>query len=110
MKLIIAIVQDQDSIVLIDELNNEGYRVTKLASTGGFLRDGNTTLLIGVEDDYVNNVIDIIKTNAKRREITSTMMSVEMQGDAYFPFPVEVTVGGATIFVLSVEEYIKIKE
>ena len=50
MKLIIAIVQDEDASRLISNLMNEGYGVTKLATTGGFLRAGNTTLLIGVDD------------------------------------------------------------
>lgn len=107
MKLIIGIVQDQDSIIVIDELSRQGFRVTKLVSTGGFLKDGNTTLLIGVNEKDLDEVIDIIKSNAKQREITSTMMTVGMQGEGYVPFPVEVKVGGATIFVLDVDEYIK---
>ena len=53
MKLIIAIVQDEDAPGLIEDLTEEEYRVTKLASTGGFLKSGNTTLLRGVEDEQV---------------------------------------------------------
>ena len=51
MKLIIAIVQDEDASRLIGHLMNDGFSVTKLATTGGFLRAGNTTLLVGVEDE-----------------------------------------------------------
>ena len=59
MKLIIAIVQDEDASRLIGQLMNDGFGVTKLATTGGFLRAGNTTLLVGVDDDKLRNVMDI---------------------------------------------------
>ncbi len=61
MKLIIAIVQDEDASRLINSLMSDGYRVTKLATTGGFLRSGNTTLLVGVEDDKLKNAMSIIE-------------------------------------------------
>ena len=61
MKLIIAIVQDEDASRLIGQLMNEGYGVTKLATTGGFLRAGNTTLLVGVEDDRFQGAMDLIE-------------------------------------------------
>ncbi|NMR89560.1 hypothetical protein HKB06_27860, partial [Vibrio parahaemolyticus] len=70
MKLIIAIVQDQDAPGLIEELMDKDFRVTKLASTGGFLKAGNTTLLSGVEDDKVDEILKIIEDNCKTREIT----------------------------------------
>ena len=69
MKLIIAIVQDEDSGILIDELMDEDFRVTKLASTGGFLKSGNTTLLIGIDDSRVEKCLGIITKYSKRREI-----------------------------------------
>lgn len=106
MKLIIAIVQDEDSGILIDELMAEDFRVTKLASTGGFLKSGNTTLLIGLEDEKVESCIHTINKYSKRREVTSTLMNLSMQGDGYMPYPLEVTVGGANIFILDVEEHI----
>jgi uncharacterized protein YaaQ len=108
MKLLIAIVQDQDVINLIDELTEKEYRVTKLASTGGFLKSGNTTLLMGVEDENVSDVLDIIEANCKTREITTSLLTVTMPGDAYIPYPLEVRVGGATVFVLDVEQHIKL--
>ena len=61
MKLIIAIVQDEDASRLISTLMNEWYSVTKLATTGGFLRAGNTTLLLGGEDDRVKGALDVIE-------------------------------------------------
>ena len=57
MKLVIAIVQDDDALDVIEELNDKGYRVTKLATTGGFLKSGNTTLMIGIEKEKVNVLV-----------------------------------------------------
>lgn len=108
MKLVVAIVQDQDAGSLIVDLTDKEYRVTKLASTGGFLKAGNTTLLIGVDDDVVEAVIKIIEENCKTREITTSLLTVTMPGDTYIPYPLEVKVGGATLFVLDVEQHIKI--
>ena len=108
MKLIICIVQDQDSGALIDELMDNDFRITKLASTGGFLKAGNTTLLTGVEDKDVDQVLKIIEDNCKTRELTTSLLTVTMPGDSYIPFPLEVKVGGATIFILDVEKHIKL--
>jgi uncharacterized protein YaaQ len=108
MKLIISIVQDQDAPSLIDDLTEKEFRVTKLASTGGFLKSGNTTLLMGVEDEEVEGVLDIIEDNCKTREITTSLLSVTMPGDTYIPYPLDVRVGGATIFILDVEKHIRI--
>lgn len=106
MKLIIAIVQDKDSNRLSSALIAEGIRATKLASTGGFLRAGNTTFMIGVEDDRLDDVIQIIKANCKVRDQLVTPVS-PMGGttDSYIPFPVEVQVGGAAVFVLPIERF-----
>lgn len=107
MKMVVAVVQDKDSIRLLESLVSEGYRATKLASTGGFLKSGNTTLLIGVEDKKVNHVIEIIKDTCHSREQLITPMSpVGTSGtESFLPYPVEVVVGGATIFVLDVESF-----
>ncbi|HPP30935.1 MAG TPA: cyclic-di-AMP receptor, partial [Soehngenia sp.] len=80
MKLIIAIVQDQDAPSLIEELMDKDFRVTKLASTGGFLKSGNTTLLSGVEDEKVDEALKIIEDNCKTREITTSLLTVTMPG------------------------------
>ena len=108
MKLIIAIVQDQDMPSLIDDLTEKEFRVTKLASTGGFLKSGNTTLFMGVEEDKVEEAIRIIEDNCKTREITTSLLTVSMPGDTYIPYPLEVQVGGATLFILDIEQYIRI--
>ncbi|WP_284642819.1 cyclic-di-AMP receptor [Paenibacillus silviterrae] len=106
MKLVIAVVQDKDSNRLSNALIKEGFRATKLASTGGFLRAGNTTFMIGTEDERVNEVLQVIKANCKIREQMVTPVS-PMGGttDSYIPFPVEVQVGGAAVFVMPVERF-----
>ena len=108
MKLIIAIVQDQDIPSLMDDLTESEFRITKLTSTGGFLKAGNTTLLMGVEDELVPEAIGIIEDNCKTREITTSLLTVSMPGDTYIPYPLEVQVGGATLFILDIEQYVKI--
>lgn len=107
MKMIVAIVQDKDSIRLLERLMVDSYRVTKLASSGGFLKAGNTTLLIGVEVERVPAVIEIIKETCHAREQLVTPMSpVGTSGtESFLPYPVEVIVGGATIFILDVEGF-----
>ncbi|GFZ99884.1 hypothetical protein GCM10008018_52720 [Paenibacillus marchantiophytorum] len=106
MKLVVAIVQDKDSNRLSNALIKEGFRATKLASTGGFLRAGNTTFMIGTEDERVQEVMQVIRANCKIREQLVTPVS-PMGGttDSYIPFPVEVQVGGAAVFVLPVDRF-----
>jgi uncharacterized protein YaaQ len=108
LKLVVAVIQDKDSHRLLGSLTQAGFGATKLASTGGFLREGNTTLLIGVEDEAVEKIVAIIKTTCRAREQLVTPLS-PMGGpaDSYIPYPVEILVGGATVFVLSVERFEK---
>src|SRR5699024_11927522 len=108
MKLLIVIVQDQDSLSLVSELTEKDYRVTNIGSRGGFLKSGNTTLLIGVEDEKVDDVLSIVESNCKTREITTSLLTVSMPGDTYIPYPLEVRIGGATVFILDVEKHIKL--
>ncbi len=108
MKLIVAIVQDQDAPSLIEDLTENKYRVTKLTSTGGFLKAGNTTLLVGIEEEEIDAVVDLIERNCKTREITTSLLTVSMPGDTYIPYPLEVKVGGATLFILDVERHIRV--
>ncbi len=108
MKLVIAIVHDEDAAQLVEKLNENHFRVTKLASTGGFLKAGNTTLLIGVEEIKVDKVLEIIKSVCKtRQEITPASTLIGGAG-GYMSMPLEVTVGGATVFVIDVEKYMKV--
>ncbi len=75
MKLIIAIVQDEDAARLVSNLMNEGYSVTKLATTGGFLRAGNTTLLLGVDEEKFQGAMDVIEKVCKSRKQIATSPS-----------------------------------
>lgn len=107
MKLIIAIVSNDDSSAVVNALMKEKFQVTKLATTGGFLRAGNTTLLIGTDDEKVDGCIDIIgKESCKRTEMVPATASFDV--GRYATYPIEVQIGGATIFVLNVEQYKKL--
>lgn len=109
MKLIIAVVQDKDAPRFVGQLVKAGFRATKLASTGGFLKEGNTTLLVGVEDGQVETVLDLVRASCRSREqLVTPLTSSGGNVDAYVPYPVEVIVGGATVFVLGVEQYARI--
>ena len=109
MKLIIAIVQDEDASRRVSKLMNEGYGVTKLATTGGFLRAGNTTLLVGVDDEKFDGAMAVIEKICKsRKQIATSPSPMAGSTGVYAPYPIEVMVGGATIFVLNVEQFTKI--
>lgn len=111
MKLIIAIVQDEDTSRLVNQLMKNGFGVTKLATTGGFLRAGNTTLLIGVDDEKLHSAMEIIEHVCKsRKQMTTAPTTMGSMGGVHgaASYPVEVTVGGATVFVLSVDQFVKL--
>lgn len=107
MKLIIAIVNNDDYHAVQGEITRNGFSATKLATSGGFLRVGNATLLIGAEDEKVNDVIEIIRQfSSKRTQMVETTPS--FANEAFMTMPVEVTVGGATVFVLDVAQFFKL--
>ena len=107
MKLVLAIMSKEDAGIVMDALTEEKIQVTKLATTGGFLKSGNTTLITGVEDSKLKKVIDIIsKCSSKRTQIVPSAMPMDISVISAPTF--EVTVGGATIFVLNVEQYEKV--
>ena len=107
MKLITAIVNKEDSSSVCNALTKAGYSVTRLSTTGGFLMAGNTTFLICTEDENVDRVISIIADHSKKRKQMVSSSAGYGLG-SYTPFPVEVTVGGATIFVTNVERFEKL--
>nr|WP_313755680.1 cyclic-di-AMP receptor [Tissierella sp.] len=94
MKLIIAIIQDEYITKVIRTLMENKIRTTKLSSTGGFLKSGNTTLFIGVEDNKVDEVVELIKKECSSKKVKS--------GND------EITVGGANLFIMDIDNYIKI--
>ncbi|NLE12568.1 MAG: transcriptional regulator [Clostridiales bacterium] len=107
MKLIVAIVNNDDAHSVNTNLSKSGFFVTKIASTGGFLMSGNSTFLIGTQDEEVDHAIDIIgKYSRKRTQPTPVDISYNSAG--FGTFPAEVVVGGATLFVLDVEKYVRV--
>ncbi|MBW6410340.1 cyclic-di-AMP receptor [Clostridium weizhouense] len=110
MKLVIAIVQDEDAPDVLDSLTDKDFRVTKLATTGGFLKAGNTTLMVGVEEDKLDQVIDIVKDICKKRKeiVVSPTPLTGNDGGYIQQCPMQINVGGATIFVVDVDKFIKI--
>ncbi len=108
MKLILAVIQDQDSNKLLKALVDHNFRATKLASTGGFLKSGNTTFMIGTEDIRVDKALQIIKENCQSRDqLVAPISPMGGNADSYVPYPVEVEVGGATVFVLPIENFLQ---
>lgn len=95
-KLVIAVVQNDDADNVVDALLEHEFRATRLASTGGFLRRGNTTLLIGADNDQVDSVIELIRVNARSG-------SVPAQTD-----PSHTPPAAATVFVLDLDDYQRI--
>ena len=109
MKLVVAIVQAEDAGQTVQALSEAGISVTKLASSGGFLQQGNATLLVGVEDERVEQVLGLVRANCRERNRYLTPMPPMVEpGEMFMPFPLEVQVGGATIFVLDVEQFEKL--
>ena len=104
MKLIFAIVNNDDAPLVSSNLSREGFQATKIASTGGFLLKGNTTFMIGVEDDAEEKLITLISKYSKKRRQTAPVEFAYNQS-IMNSVPVEVTVGGATIFVCNVERF-----
>ena len=107
MKMIMCVIDDIDTFGLLDALSEKGYQATKLASSGGFLRRGNTTLLIGVEDENKEDVMDIVKRVCKPRKQTVPVSPVFAMEESVIPTDVTVRMGGAAIFVLDVIENFK---
>jgi uncharacterized protein YaaQ len=91
-KLIIGVVQNEDADAVVDALLEDDFRATRLASTGGFLRRGNTTLMIGADEDQVDRVLDLIRQHARSGTVPAE------EGGATPP-------AAATVFVLDLEEY-----
>lgn len=103
-----AIVNSDDAHNVIRSLSQEGYQITKLATTGGFLMAGNVTLITGVEDHRVDEAINIIRDKSRSRSQTVPTITESSIGGFFNAPLVDVTVGGATIFVLPIERFEKI--
>ncbi|HET7676603.1 MAG TPA: cyclic-di-AMP receptor [Candidatus Limnocylindrales bacterium] len=109
MKLVVAIVHTEDAGPLVDALLAKEFRATRLHSSGGFLKQTNTSVLVGVEDDQVEPVLAIVRANCtSRTQVVNPMPPIMEPGEFYMPYPVEVELGGATVFVLPVDRFERI--
>ncbi|GLB47159.1 hypothetical protein WR164_11380 [Philodulcilactobacillus myokoensis] len=104
MKLIIAVVQNKDASKLQSSFIKKQIYATKLSTTGGFLKSGNTTYMMGIEDKRVPEVLDLIKSISKTRKKFMTPPVNLDSGDNESSFPVRVQVGGATIMILPMDK------
>jgi len=108
VKLVIAIVQGEDAASTVTALSEAGISSTRMSSTGGFLQQGNVTLVIGVEDARVNDTLKIIReTSHERSRYVTSVPPLAEPGEVVMAYPVEVQVGGATVFVVPVDSFEK---
>ena len=106
MKLVMSIVHNDDAGRLVDALTDAGFRATTISTTGGFLRQGNATIFVGTEDGQVSHVLQMIQKNCQtRNQYVNPLPPVIEPGEMYMPTPVEVQMGGATVFVLDVVQF-----
>jgi uncharacterized protein YaaQ len=106
VKLLVAIVHNEDAAALVDALLEREYRTTRLHSSGGFLKQSNATIVLGVEDDKVEEVMAIVRENCtERTQVVNPLPPIMEPGEFFMPYPLEVQVGGATVFVLPVDRF-----
>jgi uncharacterized protein YaaQ len=106
MELMTVIVQRDDERGLADALRTAGHPFTIIGTTGGFLRQGNATFLIGSEPDQIEPILGVIKENCRARK-RMVNASPSMPGESQYIFPLEVEVGGAVVFIQNVERFEK---
>jgi uncharacterized protein YaaQ len=108
MKLVMAIVSSDDSREVLDRLTKVGFRATVISTTGGFLREGNTTILLGTEDPKVFQAVEVIRQTCRRRtQWVSPLPTLEGPG-LEMSEPIEVSVGGGVVFVMNVEQFVQV--
>jgi uncharacterized protein YaaQ len=109
VKLVVAIVHHEDAGALVDALLDSDFRATRLHSSGGFLKQSNATVILGVDDPQVDDVLGIVReTCHARTQVVNPMPPIMEPGEFFMPYPLEVEVGGATVFVLPVERFERI--
>ncbi len=108
MKLIIGIINSDDSAELLSEITKASFQATKLSTSGGFLKTGNVTVLVGVDDDKVDSLIEIFRSCCSRRTQMIPTAPPFIGEGFVTASPVEITIGGATLFVVDVDKFIKL--
>jgi uncharacterized protein YaaQ len=106
-KLVIVITDDDEANTLIEKLVERGYPATKVSSTGGFLRKGSATILSGIDAEDVDLVLAIIRTECRARTEYVPAQATPFPDTALPREPIPVRVGGAIVFVLPVERFLK---
>lgn len=106
MKLMIAVIHNRDKNRVTDALLENHFKFTKIASTGGFLREGNTTFLMGVEEERIEDALSLIEQNcATREQYVNPVPPDAAPIGTFLPTPIAVQVGGAVVFVIHVEQF-----
>ncbi len=109
MKLIIAIIGKEHAEKVMENLSLGGFNSTKIGSSGGFLKAGNITVLVGTECEKVDIAIEIIGDVCKSRKKLMNLETLPGGAGRYdLSMPIEVDVGGATIFVVDVDKHVKL--
>ena len=108
MKLVIGIVNSDDSSELLSKITKSSFRATKLSTSGGFLKTGNVTVLVGVEDEQVDELVGIFKECCSRRTQMLSAVTPFVGEGIFNSTPVEVTIGGATLFIVDVDKFIRL--
>ena len=108
MKLILAVIQNEDEDALTEAVEIEGLSVTRIGSSGGFLRASNVTLMSAVEDQQVERVMALLSKHCKRRTKHLHPWVPSMEARERFLGAIPVEVGGAAVFILSLERVEKI--
>ena len=107
MKLLFAVIQNEDNKSLTRSLIEHEISVTRISSTGGFLRGGNTTLMIGVPEEKLSIALDTIRAHSSRRQVVSVPAAGIPHNVDSVAMPMTVTVGGATVFIVDVEDFVR---
>jgi uncharacterized protein YaaQ len=106
VKLVVAVVHNEDASVLVDALLEHEHRATRLHSSGGFLKQSNATVLVGVDEEKLDEVLGIVRESCHARtQVVNPMPPIMEPGEFFMPYPLEVEVGGATVFVVPVERF-----
>jgi uncharacterized protein YaaQ len=108
MRLVVAFIQDYDSDRLLQSVTQSGLSATKISSLGGFLRTRNSTILIGLEDDQVSLCLRLLEQSCRSRVEVQLDPTVSDYADWYAAGIHEVTIGGAVVFVLKVQDFVRI--
>jgi uncharacterized protein YaaQ len=108
MKLVMAVIQNEDEDALTDAMENQGFSITRIGSSGGFLRASNVTLMTAVQDDQVPHVLELFGKHCKRRTKQLHPWVPSMEARERFMGSIPVEIGGAAVFILNLDQVEKI--